>query len=104
MHVLARPGAGHTSEGDDVSEESTDPAAIEAEIEATRTRLAGTVDELSVRLHPKEIARRGSNDVKARLKAATTTPDGQLRIERLVAVGAAAAALLVLTIWRRRRG
>ncbi len=87
-----------------MSEQPTDPAAIEAQIEATRTRLAGTVDELAVRIHPKEIARRGTAEAKARLRAAAMTPDGQPRIERLAAVGAAAVALLVLTIWRRRRG
>ena len=86
------------------SSEATTPAAIEAEIEATRARLAGTVDELAVRMHPKVIAQRGADDVAAKVRTATTTPDGQLRIERLAAVGAAAVALLVLVIWRRRRG
>ena len=82
----------------------TNPAAIEAEIEATRARLAGTVDELAVRMHPKQIARRGADDVVAKVRTATTTPDGHLRIERLAAMGAAAVALLVLVVWRRRRG
>ena len=82
----------------------TDPAAIEAQIEATRARLAGTVDELSVRLRPQEIARRGTAQAKARLLRATTTPEGQPRVERLAAAGAAVVALLVLAIWRRRRG
>jgi len=86
------------------SSEGTGPAAIEAEIEATRARLAGTVDELAVRMHPKAIARRGADDVVAKVRAATTTADGQLRIERLAATGAAAVALLVLVLWRRRRG
>ncbi len=82
----------------------SDPAAIEAQIEATRARLAGTVDELSVRLRPQEIARRGTAQAKARLISASTTPDGQPRVERLAAAGAAVVALLVLAIWRRRRG
>jgi len=86
------------------SSEGTDPAAIEAEIEATRARLAGTVDALAVRMHPKVIAQRGADDVVAKVRAATTTPDGHLRIERLAAIGAAAVALLVLVVWRRRRG
>lgn len=87
-----------------MSEQPSDPAAIEAEIEATRARLAGTVDELGVRIHPKQIARHGVADAKAKLRAATMTPDGQPRVERLAAVGAAAVVLLALTIWRRRRG
>ena len=82
----------------------SDPAAIEAQIEATRARLVGTVDELAVRLSPQEIARRGTAQAKARVISATTTPDGQPRIERLAAAGAAVVALLVLASWRRRRG
>lgn len=87
-----------------MSEQSPDPAAIEAQIEATRARLALTVDELAVRAHPKEIARRGVADGRARLMAATTTPDGKPRVERLAAVAAAALALIGLAIWNRRRG
>lgn len=82
---------------------STDAAAIEAEIEATRARLADTVDQLAVRIHPKEIARRGSQGAQERLRAAAMTPDGQPRVERLAAVGAAVIVLLVLTVWRHRR-
>ncbi len=52
------------------------PAQIEAEIEATRTRLAGTVDELAIRVQPKEIARRSVVDAKAKLQEATHTEDG----------------------------
>lgn len=80
-----------------------DPAAIEAQIEATRARLAGTVDELAVRMQPQQIARRTLADVKARLVAATTTPQGQLRVERVAAAGAAVVAILAAAVWRRRR-
>lgn len=82
------------------------PAQIEAEIEATRVRLAGTVDELATRVQPKEIARRSAQDAKAKLQAATHTDDGRLRTERVAAVGAAAgllAALAGLRALRRRR-
>lgn len=82
----------------------SDPAAIEAEIEATRARLAGTVDELAVRVHPKELARRGREGAAARARAAVTTTQGQLRVERVAAVAGAALSLLVLAVWRRRRG
>jgi uncharacterized protein DUF3618 len=85
---------------------SQTPAQIEAEIEATRVRLAGTVDELAVRVQPKEIARRSAQDLKAKAHAATHAPDGSLRTERVAAVGAAAAvlaALASLRLIRRRR-
>lgn len=83
------------------------PAQIEAEIEATRLRLAGTVDELATRVQPKEIARRSAEDVKAKARAATHTEDGKLRTERVAAAGAAAALLAAvasLRILRRRKG
>ena len=80
-----------------------DPAALEAEIEATRARLAETVDELAVRIHPKTIAQRSADEAKARFQDAVYTPDGKPRVERLAAVGAAVAALLALVVWRRLR-
>ena len=93
---------------------SDDPAAIEAEIEATRARLSGTVDELAVRIHPKTIVQRTQDDVKLRIQLATDEAkvqlhdaiydsDGQPRTERLAAVGAALAALLALVVFRRVR-
>ena len=78
--------------------------AIEADIEATRARLAATIDELAFRAQPKEIARREVASLKASVRAATHTPEGELRVERIAAVGAAVAALTALIIWRRRRG
>jgi hypothetical protein len=81
----------------------TDPAQLEAEIERTRARLVGTVDELATRLQPKEIARRGALDLRARVDHAVRTPEGALRVERIVAVGAAVAALISVVVWNRRR-
>lgn len=82
----------------------SDPAAIESDIEATRARLAGTVDELAVRLHPKEIGKRSLQDVKERARTATHTPDGGLRTERVAAVVAAMLAVVgLLAALRRRR-
>jgi hypothetical protein len=81
---------------------SQTPAQIEAEIEATRTRLAGTVDELATRVQPKEIARRSAEDAKAKLQAATHTEDGSLRTERVAAVGGAVGLLALLVGLRGR--
>lgn len=81
----------------------TEPAELEAEIERTRARLVDTVDELTTRLQPKEIARRSALDVRAKVDHAVRTPDGTLRVERLAAVGAAVAALVSLVVWNRRR-
>jgi Protein of unknown function (DUF3618) len=81
----------------------SDPAAIEALIARRRAELADTVDELVVRAHPKEIARRSAADARSRLRAFAVAEDGQLRVERLAAIAAAAASLLGLVVLRRRR-
>jgi Protein of unknown function (DUF3618) len=79
------------------------PAALEAQIQAKRDHLAATIDELSSRAAPKEIARRSVAGVQAKIRNATHTPEGQLRTERLAAVGAAVVALGTALIWIRRR-
>jgi Protein of unknown function (DUF3618) len=73
-------------------------AEIEAEIEQTRQRLAGTVDAIADRVKPANVARRGVDTAKAQV----LDERGQVRPERL-AVVAAAAALIGLLVWRRRR-
>jgi adenylate kinase len=82
----------------------SDPAEIEQLIAARRSDLASTIDELVVRAHPKEIARRSAADAKGRLRAFATTEGGQLRTERLAAVaGAVLAVVSLLVLLRRRR-
>jgi len=85
---------------------SQSPDAIEAEIAQTRAHLASTIDELAVRAQPREIARRQTESVKARVVDATHTPEGDLRVERVGAIAAAAAAVLVVlaVLHRRHRG
>jgi hypothetical protein len=81
----------------------SDPAAIEAEIALRREHLAATVDELTRRAHPKAIARQGAADAKDRIRAAALTPTGELRTERVGAVAAALAVLVVLGVVLRYR-
>ena len=50
---------------------------IEADIAATRARLASTIDELAVRAQPKEIARRQADSAMVKLNEATHTPTGR---------------------------
>jgi len=85
---------------------SQSPDAIEAEIAQTRAHLASTIDELAVRAQPREIARRQTESVKARVVDATHTPEGDLRVERVGAIAAVAAAVLVVlaVLHRRHRG
>jgi len=80
-------------------------AELEAQIAQTRARLAATVDELVTRTQPKALVRRQGANARLALIDATRTQEGGLRVERLVAVGAAVVALVVaLGLLRRRRG
>jgi hypothetical protein len=77
------------------------PAQIEADIAATRARLASTVDELVDKAHPKNVAKREFEHAKAQVFDA----DGRLRTEKLVAVGGAVVGVLgVLLVIRRLVG
>jgi hypothetical protein len=82
---------------------SGDPAVIEAEIERRREHLAATVDELLERARPKAIARRGVADARLRVRTATLTPEGGVRVERVGALAAAVVAFLLLGAALRRR-
>jgi uncharacterized protein DUF3618 len=95
-----KPGSSAVS-GTVVTPES--PAAIEKAISERRAHLAATIDELALRAQPKEIARRTTAGLQARLRGVTHTPDGQLRTERLVAVGGAVTVVLGLMVLVRRR-
>jgi len=82
----------------------SDTARIEQDIQAARTRLEGTVNELAYRSQPQVIAQRQVQGLKLRLAAATHTEDGELRIERIGAVVAAAVVVVVAVgLLRRRR-
>jgi hypothetical protein len=77
---------------------------IQAEIEAARARLAGTIDELTFRAQPQEIVRRQTESARASFFAATHDERGDLRTERIAAVlGAVAAVLIGMGLLRRRR-
>lgn len=76
------------NERHDVSEAS--PDQLVDEIEEIRHRLAGTIDELLDRSHPKNIARRELGKIKARFVA----PDGSVRVENVVPVVAIVAAAI----------
>ncbi len=73
------------------------PAQIEAEIVATRERLAGRIDELTAYVAPPAVARRQ----RERIRAFYVDEFGGIRPERVAATAAVGLALLAL--WRRRR-
>lgn len=74
---------------------------IEAEIAAARERLAASVTDLFMEVHPKAIVHNTVSDARllvadrARaVRAEFVEPDGSLRIERLALIGAAVAGSL----------
>ena len=78
---------------------------IEADIAASRSRLAGTIDELAFRTQPKEIAKRQAESVRLAVTDATRTPDGDLRNDRLaMGLGAVGGVLLLVGLLKRLRG
>src|SRR4051794_20377940 len=71
---------------------------IEADIAATRARLASTVDELVDRAHPKNVAKRQVEQAKSQVFDET----GQLRTQKLAAVAGAAVGLVAVLLLIRR--
>lgn len=77
---------------------------IEAELEASRTRLASTIDELAFRTQPKEIAKRQTESARLAFTDATRTPDGELRTDRIaMALGAVGGVLVLAGLLKRFR-
>ncbi len=73
-------------------------AEIEADMEATRQRLANTLDELKVAASPKNIASRQVTKVKAFY----TDEYGAVRVDRVAGtVGVVVAIIVVRRTWRR---
>lgn len=79
-------------------------AALEADIAARRERLTRTIDELAGRVTPQALVQQQKAQARARFVAATTTPEGDLRTERIAAFVTAAIAVVGLWVWLGRRG
>ncbi len=77
----------------------TDPSALAAEIEETRERLAGTIDELMHRASPKTIVSREIADVKGFFVDRVT---GEPRTENILkVVGGVVGTIAVFAVLRR---
>jgi hypothetical protein len=75
------------------------PTTLEAELEDTRERLAGTIDELLHRAHPKTIVSREVAGVKAYFVDPAT---GEPRTENILkVVGGVVATIAVFALIRR---
>jgi len=77
----------------------TDPSALAAEIEETRERLAGTIDQLMYRASPKTIVSRQVAEVKAFFVDPLT---GEPRTENILkVVGGVVGTIAVFAVLRK---
>lgn len=80
--------------------ETRSPDQMVDDIEIVRARLAATIDQITDRANPKNIARRRLEDVKARF----LNPDGSPRLETIVPVAGATVGAIVLIVVIRHFG
>ena len=82
-----------------MSNESTSMGSLESEIEETRERLAGTIDELLYRSHPKTIVSREVASMKAHFVDPAT---GQPRTDNILkVVGGVVGVVVVFGVIRK---
>lgn len=81
----------------------SDPAGLQAAIEARRAHLSGTLDELAQRVKPANLATEAKDEAVGRAKQAVSDADGNVLYERVAAVGAAFVAVVVALVVARRR-
>jgi uncharacterized protein DUF3618 len=74
------------------------PSSIEQEMEVTRERLAGTIDQLVFRASPKTIIRREV----ATVKAFFVDPQGNPRTDNILKVAGGVAGFVVFVVVVRR--
>ncbi len=74
------------------------PDTIESEMEATRERLAGTIDQLVYRASPKTIVRREAEGVKSYFVDA----QGRARVDNIVKVAGAVVGVVATVVVLRK--
>lgn len=80
-------------------------AQIEADLAATRERLAGSIEELIDQVHPQRVKQRQIDSAKALVTAEVDNvksqffyPNGELRTSRLAAIGGGVAGFVTFLI------
>ena len=74
------------------------PETLESDIEATRERLAATIDQLAYRASPKTIVRREINGIKAHFVDAQGNP----RTDNILKVAGVVVGLVAFVVVTRR--
>jgi hypothetical protein len=93
----ARPPAGRSASNGNNKTPPPPPHPPSA-LPSTRVRLAGTVDAISDRVKPANVARRCVASVKAQF----VEPDGELRTTRVAVLAVVTAGAVAALMWRRR--
>ncbi len=83
----------------DAPADTRSPAQIERDIEATRERLASTIDAISDRIKPANVVRR----TKVSLLSHVRDEEGALRRDRVGALAAGVVVVIGLVVLGRRR-
>ncbi len=96
--TTTRPGSEVAKSGQDGAGERS-PDRIVADIEQTRDRLAGTIDEITVRVAPKNVARKGADSLRAQF----LHPDGSPRVERVAPIAGVVALIALVRVIRALR-
>lgn len=86
-----------------MSNHTPSESTLEHDIADTRDRLARTIDELTVRAAPKNVAARQAESAKRGFYQATRTPNGDLRMDRVAMAAAALVGVVVLKALSSRR-
>lgn len=81
-----------------VSSAGREPAAIQSDLETIRQRLAGTIDQLVYRSHPKTILKRAIDDVKSRF----IDESGQPRTEEITKAAGGAVGFVAFMVLTRK--
>lgn len=89
---------------------SRSPEQIERDIAATRTQLAGTIDEIADKVSPAKVKRRAVDRakaeidrIKARIGQRITDDNGNIDPKKVAPLAAAALGLVVLRVVRKAR-
>jgi hypothetical protein len=81
-----------------VASSDPSPDTLESEIEATRARLAATIDQLAYRASPKTIVKREINSIKAHF----VDPQGNPRTDNILKVVGGVVGFAVVVVVLRK--
>jgi hypothetical protein len=98
-HTTERAKSAAEKATENGNREHKTPAQIEAEIKRTRAQLAGTIDEIADRVHPRHVAKRQAG----RVKGTVVDDTGRPRTKRIAISTGVSVLVFGIMMWRKRR-